>query len=96
MADNSVHMLYCCMMGNAKRDNSRWRQTMAAQNGNLRWFLSPRLEAFASRYPKDGIQDDANVIRSGLDSLGLVSLTSEALLSAMTWLAVHKMRSQII
>ena len=36
------------------------------------------------------------VIRSGLDSLGLVSLTSEALLSAMTWLAVHKVRSQII
>ena len=37
-----------------------------------------------------------HVIRSGLDSLGLVSLTSEALLSAMTWLAVHKMRSQIL
>ena len=36
------------------------------------------------------------VIRSGLDSLGLTSLTSEALLSAMTWLAVHKMRSQVI
>ena len=40
--------------------------------------------------------DDANAIVCGLDSLGLVSLTSEALLSAMTWLAVHKMRSQII
>ena len=37
-----------------------------------------------------------NVIRGALDSLGLVSLTSEALLSAMTWLAVYKMRSQII
>ena len=35
------------------------------------------------------------VIISGLDSLGLVSLTSEALLSAMTWLAVHKTRSQL-
>ena len=35
-------------------------------------------------------------IISGLDSLGLVSLTSEALLSAMTWLAVHEKRSQII
>ena len=35
------------------------------------------------------------VIISGLDSLGLVSLTSEALLSAMTWLAVHKMGSQL-
>ena len=35
------------------------------------------------------------VIISGLDSLGLVSLTSEALLWAMTWLAVHKMRSQL-
>ena len=69
---------------------------MAARNENYRLFLSPGLEAFASRYPKDGIEDDANVIRSGFDSLGLVSLTSEALLSAMTWLAVHKMRSQII
>ena len=37
-----------------------------------------------------------NVIINGLDSLGLVSLTREALLSAMTWLAVHKMRTQII
>ena len=36
------------------------------------------------------------MIRSGLNSLGLASLASEALLSAMTWLAVHKMRSQII
>ena len=36
------------------------------------------------------------VIISGLDSLALVSLTREALLSSMTWLAVHKMRSQII
>ena len=36
-----------------------------------------------------------NVIKSGLDSLGLVSLTSEALLSAMTWLAAHKTRSQL-
>ena len=35
------------------------------------------------------------VIRSGLDSLGLVSLTSEALRSAMTWLAVHKTTSQL-
>ena len=74
-------------------------------DGDRRWLLKteiiasfscPGLEAFASRYPKDGIQDDANVIKSGLDSLGLVSLTSKALLSAMTWLAVHKMRSQII
>ena len=35
------------------------------------------------------------VIISGLDSLGLVSLTNEALLSAMTWLAVHKTRPQL-
>ena len=34
----------------------------------------------------------ANVIISGLDSLGLGSLTSEALQSAMTLLPVHKMR----
>ena len=33
------------------------------------------------------------VIRSGLGSLGLVSLTSEALLSATTWLAVHDHKS---
>ena len=37
-----------------------------------------------------------NVIISGLDPLGLVSFTGEALLSATTWLAVHKMRTQII
>ena len=36
------------------------------------------------------------VIRSGLDSRGLLSLTSEALLSAMIRLAVHETRSQII
>ena len=36
------------------------------------------------------------VIRSGLDSLGPMSLTTEALLSAITWLAVYKMRSRII
>ena len=35
------------------------------------------------------------MIRNGLDSLGLASLTSEGLLSAMTWLAVHKTRSQL-
>ena len=35
------------------------------------------------------------MIISGLDSLGLVSLTSEAMLSAMTWLAVHKTTSQL-
>ena len=33
-------------------------------------------------YPSAGVI----IINSGLDSLGLVSLTSEALLSAMTWL----------
>ena len=47
-ADNSVHMLYCCMMGNAKRDNSRRRQTMAAQNGIIASFSvrnSKRLQA---------------------------------------------------
>ena len=35
------------------------------------------------------------MIISGLESLGVMSLTSEALLSAKTWLAVHKMRSQL-
>ena len=39
---------------------------------------------------------DAAMIISGLHSLGLASLTSEALLSAMTWPAVHRMRSQLI
>ena len=41
------------------------------------------------------ISENKTAIRSGLDSLGLTSLTSEALLSAMTWLAVHKTRSQL-
>ena len=68
--------------------------------GDKRWLLKTEIIAsFSVRgsnrlqadIEKDGIQDDANVIISGLDSLGLVSLTSEALLSAMTWLAVHKM-----
>ena len=69
---------------------------MAAQNRHYRKFLTPGLEAFASRYPKECIHVDANVIISWLDSFGVVSLTSEALLSAMTSLAVHEMRSQII
>ena len=53
---------------------------MAAQNGNDRLFLSPGLDAFASKHPQGGIQDDANVMLSGFDSLGLRSLTTEALL----------------
>ena len=64
-------------------------------DGDKRWLLKTEIIAsFSVRdskrlqadIQKTGPADDANVIRSGLDSLGLVSPTSEALLSAMTWL----------
>ena len=55
-----------------------------------------QIQLFSTTLPPGCLPCVICVIRSGLDSLGLVSLTSEALLSAMTWLAVHKMRSQVI
>ena len=73
-------------------------------DGDKRWLLKTEIIASFSVRDSKRLQadiqktvsaDDANVIICGLDSLGLVSLTSEAPLSAMTWLAVHNMRSQL-
>ena len=60
------------------------------------WLVSGSGTPFVSIHPNDGIKDDVNLIISGLDSLRLVSLTSEARLAAMTCLAIHKLRSQLI